>query len=216
MDHRQRILAAVIITIIISFSVGFVSEYIRESMVFSWAIEEGDEFDFDVTVKGNMTAGLTVIPPPYASMNNTRISVQIVSLPNVSIIFYASSFIENVVQYSKTSTSFVNGTSIPISNYAEINTLMSRCILPIGGWGHLDLLFPNQFDRPIMNQESYISTHLRTSILFGYKSNTSSYEFEWQGIIDLDRGVPLTAFFRIHQVGQPWIHSYTVEMTLVD
>ena len=215
MDHRQRILAVAILTIVITLSVGFVTEYVRQSMTFSWAIEEGDEFIFAVVVTGNRTTGTQVLPPPFADMNNTRIAVEIVSLPNVTITFYARNFIENIVEHLKTSSRFANGTDIPSEYYYTINKHVSQCVLPIGGWSHLDSFFPNQVDRPIMNQESYISAHLRNSFFFGYKSNTSNYESEWHGIIDLDNGVPLIASFWIYQEGQPWSYSYTVTMTLV-
>lgn len=215
MDHRQRILAVVILTLIISLSFGYISETVRESMVFSWAIEEGNVFDFDVLVMGNTSSGSTTIPPPYAIMNNTRIRVMIVSLPNVSIIFYASSFIDNIIEYQKTSCSFVNGTDIPVAYYTAINTVMSQCMVPIGGWNHLDALFPNDINRPFMEQESYLSQHLGSSFYLGYKKATSNSEREWHGIIDLDSGVPLEASFQVYQVGQPWTHSYNVTMTLV-
>ncbi|MHA2079821.1 MAG: hypothetical protein ACW99H_01600, partial [Candidatus Thorarchaeota archaeon] len=110
MDHRRRILAVVILTVMIALSVGFVTEYVRQSMTFYWAIEEGDVFIFDVTVTGNTTTGTTTLPSQLISMNNTRITVVIISLPNVTITFYARNFIEDIVMQLKTRSTFVNGT----------------------------------------------------------------------------------------------------------
>ena len=216
MDHRQRVLTVVILTLVISFSVGFVSEYVRDTMTFSWAIDVGEEFVFDIVVMGNTSTGTTVLPPPYAIMNNTRISVEVISLPNVSTILYSGPFIETVVDHLKTNASFVNGTEIPVQYYDGINSLVSDCLLPVGGWIHLDAFFPNQLERPIMNRESYLSAHMRSFFFFGYKSNTTNYELEWHGLIDLATGIPNTVSFSIIDLGQPWNHFYTVTMTLVE
>jgi len=211
MDHRKRVLAAVILTIVIAISGGFVTEYVRQSMTFSWAIEEGDVFIFDVSVTGITTTGTMSLPPPLASMNNTRISVEVISLPNVTIIFYARNFIENIVEYLKTSSTFVNGTSIPV----EINTHISMSMLPIGGWNHLDTLFPNEISRPIMEHESYLSARLRNSFYFGYSLNETYDQSEWHGIIDLNTGVPQMVWFWVYRASQPWSYWYNVTMSLV-
>lgn len=215
MDHRKRVLTAVFFTIVISLSVGFVTEYIRQSMTFSWAIEEGDVFIFDVSVTGVRTTGTTSLPPPLASMNNTRISVEIISLPNATIIFYASNFIENIVEHLKTSSTFANGTSIPAEDYFVINTHISGSMLPIGGWSHLDALFPNEIDRPIMEHESYLSARLRNSFYFGYSLNETYNQSEWHGIIDLNTGVPQMVWVWVYRASQPWSYWYNVTMSLV-
>ncbi|MGY5856384.1 MAG: hypothetical protein RTS72_07265 [Candidatus Thorarchaeota archaeon] len=215
MDRRQRILAGVILTIVITLSVGFVTEYVRQSMTFSWTIEEGDVFIFDVSVTGSISTNATTLPPPLASMNNTRIAVEIISLPNVTIVFYARNFIENIVGHIKTATMFANGTNIPIEYYFPINIHLSRSMLPIGGWRHLDSFFQNKIDRPFLEHESYLSAHLSDSFYFGYSSNETIDMSEWHGIIDLDTGVPQIVSFWIHRISQPWTSMYNVTMSLV-
>ena len=215
MDHRQRILTVVILTIVITLSVGFVTEYVRQSMTFSWAIEEGDVFIFDVSVTGDTSTNTTTLPPPLAAMNNTRIAVEIISLPNVTITFYARNFIENIVGHMKTSSTFSNGTSIPIGYYFPINVHVSRSMLPIGGWSHLDAFFPNEIDRPLLEDESYLSARLRDSFYFGYSSNETLEQSEWHGIIDLNTGVPQIVSFWIRRINQPWTSTYNVTMSLV-
>jgi hypothetical protein len=215
MDYRQRILAVVILTLVITLSVGFVTEYARQSITFFWAIDEGDEFIFDVMVKGNTTTGSTVLPPLFAEMNNTRISLEIFSLPNVSVIFYGESFIENVVEHLKISSSFMNGSAIPTEYRFTINTHVSNCFLPIGGWSHLDSLFPNEVDRTINESESYLSAHQRSSFFFGYSSIAAYDSHEWHGIVDLETGVPSIVSFLIYREGQPWSYYYNVTMSLV-
>ena len=215
MDHRQRILTVVILTIVITLSVGFATEYVRQSMTFSWAIEEGDVFIFDVLVTGSTSTNSTSLPPPLASMNNTRIAVEIISLPNVTITFYTTNFIENIVGHLKTSSTFANGTSIPTAYYFPINIHISRSMLPIGGWNHLDSFFPNEIDRPFLEHESYLSARLRDSFYFGYSSNETSKQSEWYGIIDLNTGVPQIVSFWVHRISQPWTYTYNVTMSLV-
>ena len=95
MDHRTRVLAVVILTFVISLSIGFVTEYIRQSMTFSWAIEEGDEFTFDLIITGYTTNSSEDPPLPFVELNNTRIRVEIVSLPNI---------FSNIREYHKLNT----------------------------------------------------------------------------------------------------------------
>jgi len=214
MDHRQRILAAVILTIVVSLSVGFVTEYTRQSMTFSWAIEEGDDFIFDVIVTGQ-TTNSTVLPLPFVAMNNTRISVEIISLPNVSIVFYSKPFLENIVEHTKTSSCFINGTEIPTAYRFTINKHVSRCVLPIGGWLHLDAFFQNQINRPFMEHESYLSVFRRTSFYFGYSENDTLKAQGWYGIINLETGVPLIVSFWLYRTSQALTYWYNVTMNLV-
>ena len=184
-------------------------------MTFSWAIDEGDEFIYDITVIGATTMGNQSLPPTFAAMNNTRILVEIVSLPNVSIVFYASPFVDNTVDYMKTSSRFVNGTDIPTEYRSPINDHISQCMLPIGAWGHLDSFFPNQVDRPYMEHETYLSVSHRNYFVFGYSSNDTSGSHEWQAVIDLETGVPQTIWFYIYRPVQPWTFRYNVSMSIV-
>jgi hypothetical protein len=215
MDHRQRILAAVILTFVISLSVGFVTEYVRQSMTFSWAIEEGNDFIFDVTVTGQLTNTTVDFPLPFVDMNNTRISVEIISLPNVSITFYSRPFLENIVEHTKTSSRFSNGTEIPSGRRFTINTHVSQCVLPIGGWLHLDSFFPNHIDQPFMEHESYLSVFRRPSFYFGYSENETYTAQGWYGIIDLETGVPLTVSFWHFLTSQALTYWYNVTMSIV-
>ena len=205
----------VFLTLVITFAVGSVTEYARQSMTFEWAIEEGDVFIYDVLVKGNTTTGTQSLPPELLFMNNTRIAVEIISLPNVTIIFYADDFIRDVVEYMKTSSSFVNGTSIPSEYYYEINTHLSRCMLPVGGWTHLDAFFPNGLRRPFMEHESYLSARFRDYFYFGYTLNETYQQTKWFGHFDLDTGVPQIVSLWEYRTSQPWTHWHNVSMTLV-
>lgn len=205
----------VILTLVISLSFGFLTEYVRQTMTFSWAIEEGDEFIFDVIVTGITTNGTDERLPPYADMNITRISVQITSLPNVSIVFYSRHFLGNIVEHTKTSSHFANGTDIPSEYRFTVNRHVSRCILPIGGWLHLDAFFPDQVDRSFVNYESYLSHFRKPSFYFGYIENTTYEAQEWHGIIDIETGVPLFVSFLLYRTSSTHTYWYNVTMSLV-
>ena len=214
-NHRQRIISAVVLTLVISLSIGFFTEYIRQSMTFSWAIEENDVFVYEISVIGNTTTGTTTVPPQFAPMNNTRIAVEIVSLPNVSITFYAIDFIENIVEFLKTSTTFENGTGLHVQYSYAINSHVSNCILPIGGWSHLDSFFPNDIERPLLNDESYISVQFRDYFFFGYSYNNTNQHIEWFSHLNKLDGVPQLISFYNYMDSQPWIYWYNVTMTLI-
>ena len=184
-------------------------------MTFSWAIEENDVFLYDISVKGNITTGTTTVPPQFLPMNNTRIAVEIISLPNVTITFYSNDFIEDTVEYVKTSTTFSNGSDIPVEFYYVFNTHVSKCILPIGGWGHLDSLFPNDIERPVAPHESYLSAWLNDYFVFGFSSNDTNRHTEWHGIIDPLTGVPQVIILYNYWVSPPWTYWYNISMTLV-
>jgi hypothetical protein len=205
----------VVLTFVITLSVGFLTEYVRQSMTFLWGIEVGDEFVYDVSVTGNTTTGTQVLPPPLEPMNNTRIIVEIISLPNLTLYYDGTSFIEDVVEHLKTTSRFDDGSDIPNEFYFPINTHASGSILPTGAWGHLDSLFPNQVNRTIPGQETFMTISGTNSFFFGYWLNETTHESEWHGIIDLSTGMPIVFSFSIWREGQPWIYSYTVTMTLV-
>ena len=215
MDHRTKVFTVVILTFTIALSFGFVTEYVRQTMTFFWAIEEDDEFYFDVTVTGITTNGTDMCPPPYADMNNTRIRVQIISLPNVSIVFYSGPFLERIVDYRKTSSRFANGTDFPSEYRFTINRHVSRCMLPMGGWLHLDSFFPNQIDQPLMEHESYLSYFQKPYFYFGYSEKEAYEAQEWHGRIDLETGVPLFVSFWLFRTSSAHTFWYNVTMSLV-
>jgi hypothetical protein len=184
-------------------------------MTFTWAIEKSDVFIFDVSVTGSVSTSTITLPPQLAAMNNSRVAVEIVSLPNVTIIFYGSNFIETVVEHMKTSSTFSNGTIIPVQYYFAINSHLSNCFLPIGGWGHLDNFFLNEIERPFLEHESYVSASSSNFFYFGYSSNSSNHIIEWHCFIDPSTGVPQIVSFSDYHVNQPWTYTYNVTMRLV-
>lgn len=216
MDRRLKLLIVVVLTFIITLSGGFLTEYVRQSITYSWAIEVGDEFVYDVSVIGNTTTGTQVLPPPLEPMNNTRIIVEITSLPNLTLMYYAHIFIQEVVEHPKTASRFEDDSDIPSEFYYAINAHASWSILPIGAWSHLDSLFPDQANQDIPDYQAYTSRSGVDAFIFGYWSNETVTWQEWRGIVDLDTGVPTVISFSVWSQGQPWSYFYNVTMTLDD
>ena len=214
MDHRRKLLIVVVFTFVITLSGGFLTEYIRQSITYSWAISVDDEFVYEVSVTGNSTLGSQIIPPPFEPMNNTRIIVEITSLPNLTLMYYAHIFLQEVVEYPKTYSRFEDGSIIPSEFRNAINSHTSQSMLPVGAWIHLDSLFPDQINRALPNHRAFLSRMGSDSFVFGFWSNGTYSRSEWYGIVDMDTGVPSVLSFSVWTVGQPWSHNYNVLMTL--
>ena len=214
MDHRRKLLIVVALTFVITLSGGFLTEYIRQSITYSWAINVDDEFVYDVSVTGNATMGSQILPPLFEPMNNTRIIVEITSLPNLTLMYYAHVFLHEVIEYPKTYSRFEDGSTIPSEFRNAINSHASWSILPVGAWVHLDSLFPDQINSALPNHEAFLSRMGSDSFFFGYWANRTYSRSEWYGIIDLETGVPSVLSFSVWTEGQPWNQNYNVLMTL--
>ncbi|MFW9814606.1 MAG: hypothetical protein ACFFEW_01685 [Candidatus Thorarchaeota archaeon] len=218
MNHRLKNLVVVVLTFVITLSGGLLTEYARQSMVFSWAINVGNEFVYDVTVIGNRTTTSQVLPPPFEPMNNTRIIVEITSLPNLTLMYYSFIFVQEVVNFLKTSSQFENRSPIPPELYNTINSHVSMSMLPIGAWGHLDSLFPDQTNIELSDHESFISRYDNGVFFFGHWENQTGPRpevNEWHGIYDVETGVPSLITISVISRGALVSDIYTITMTLV-
>jgi hypothetical protein len=217
-DHRRKRLVVVVLTFVITLSGGLLTEYARQSFVYSWAIDVGDEFLYDVTVVGNRTTTTSVLPPPFEPMNNTQIVVEITSLPNLTLMYYSRLFVQEVVNYPKTSSQFEDGSPIPPEFYNTINSHMSMSMLPIGAWTHLDSLFPDQTNIELSDYESFISRFDNGFFFFGHWENQTRPRpevNEWHGIYDVNTGIPTLISVSVVSRGSLISDIYTITMTLV-
>lgn len=214
MNHRLKLLIVVVLTFVITLSAGFLTEYIRQSITYSWAIDVGDEFVYDVSVTGNRTLGSQTLPPSIEPMNNTRVIVEITSLPNLTLMYYSYVFIQEVVEHTKTALWFDDRSPIPSEFNLAINPHCSRSLFPRGAWRHLDSLFPDQVDYAIPDHDAFIARMGFDSFFFGYWSNRTDHGSEWYGIINLETGVPIVLSFSEWDERQPWNYFYTVTMTI--
>jgi len=185
---------ALVITMIATLVVAVSTEGIRSYMLFSWQIDEGDQFVYDVSVTGFYRSGASTLPLPLAPLNNTQVQVEIISLRNISLFVTAASFAETVIDYQKTDTTYADGTRIHVLHYYEINTLASRCFLPRGTWSRLGSFYPDQFSRPdntTIAVESYFAYQFHEFFIIGFVSYAETAESGWFGYISPETGVPL-------------------------
>ena len=175
---------------------------------FEWNVQVGDTFTFSVTahLSGN-----------YSELNNTLVTVQVTSLPNLSNDWNESEFITEVVESMKTSlihpVVHENGTEI-ISQFSDsINNILSQCILPVGGWNALDYFYPDESDPADYSFycNTYFSYFEDNLFTFGHVYFFIDGGFGWDGQIEEHTGVPIGV--RIWKIGLVWPPGF-YDMTL--
>jgi hypothetical protein len=212
MVHRKKLVTALAFTIIVTLVVAVSTESVRQYMLFSWQIDEGDQFVYDVSVTGYSRSGSITHTLTLALLNNTRVQVEIISLNNLTLFLSPSHFAETVIEHVKTNTTFANGTIIPITRYHAINTLASRCFLPRGAWSVLGSFYPNQVARPdnmTTPVESYYAYQYQQFFIIGFVTYTETAESGWFGYISLDTGVP------VNMTSWAWSSTDTLEFSYV-
>lgn len=193
MFHRKKLVTALAITLIVTLVVAVSTEGIRQYMEFNWEIDEGDQFVYDVSVTGFFRTGSSTLPLVLAPLNNTQVQVEIVSLENISLFISPSAFAETVIEDVKTDTTYSDGTRIHVLMYNQINTLTSRCFLPIGTWSLLGSFYPDQFARPdnlTSPVESYFAYQFHEFFIIGFVSYSNFSESGWFGYVSPETGVP--------------------------
>jgi len=193
MFHRKKLVTALAFTLIVTLIVAVSTEGIRQYMQFNWEIDEGDQFVYDVSVTGFYRTSSTTLPLVLAPLNNTQVQVEIVSLDNISLFISPSAFAETVIEDAKTDTTYADGTRIPVLIYNQINTLTSRCFLPIGTWSLLGSFYPDQIARPdnlTSPVESYFAYQFHHFFIIGFASYSNNSESGWFGYVSPETGVP--------------------------
>ncbi|MGY5859476.1 MAG: hypothetical protein RTU63_08900 [Candidatus Thorarchaeota archaeon] len=194
MVQRKKFVTALAITLIVTLVVAVSTEGIRNYMLFSWKISEGDEFVYDVSVTGYYRSGASSLPLNLAPLNNTQVRVEIISLHNISLFITVDSFSETVIDHEKTDTTYADGTRIHVLQYHEINTLASSCFLPRGSWSRLGSFYPDQFLRPentTIAVESFFAYEFHQFFIIGFVSYADTAESGWFGYVSPETGVPL-------------------------
>ena len=193
MFNRKQLVTALTITIIATLVVAVSTEGFRQYVLFSWQINEGDEFLYDVSVTGYYRSGSISIPLALEILNNTQVNVEIVSLRNISFFVDSINFADTIIEHVKTDTTYANGTEIPVTRYREINILASRCFLPVGSWSRMGSFYPDQFSRPdnVTTQvKSYFAYQFNGLFIIGYVSYSETAESGWFGYVSPATGIP--------------------------
>jgi hypothetical protein len=204
---------AVALTLIIALCVAVTTESVRGYLLFGWQIDEGEQFVFEISVEGYSKTGSFITPVAQMLLNNSRIQVEIVSLPANAIILDGQTFAQHVIEHLKTSTRFENGTSIPAGLYFELNNLASRSFFPRGPWNYLDEFYPDQFAQP-MNEtaESYISYLLDDVFYVGHIAYGEGQASGWHCLCSKDTGIPSEMTTWAWSIGG--LHEYSYNVTL--
>ena len=215
MEYRKDLMTAVVITIILSLVVTGVTEEVRQSMQFTWDINEGDQFVFKVSVHGYSRHDSIYLPLAQRLLNRTQILVTIVSLPDIPHFINGKLFSENIIEVIKTRTTYENGDLIPNALYYETNTLSSRSFIPIGSWGLLDSLYPNDLQQQDnVTIESYIAVQLQNSFYLGYSSYSESQGMGWFSYISKETGIPQNVTLWAWNLGDVYEYSYNITLAL--
>jgi hypothetical protein len=216
MRYWKKMMTAVALTIIVSVSIAASTEYLRDYLLFTWQVKEGEQFIFAVAVEGYTETGSRRFPIVQTVLNNTHLMVEIKSLPIDSIIIDGETFAEDVIQYMKTDLCFENSSAVPMNLFYEMNNLGSRCFLPTGSWDLLDSFYPDLFIQPINGTaESYVSYFLGSSfylghIVYGVNSNEG-----WNCICSMDTGIPSIMVSWAWSYGGLVEYSYNITLSFV-
>ena len=165
---------------------------------FEWNVQVGDTFTFLVNVYHTTSL--------YAELHNTSMTVQITALPDLSNDWNESEFTSKVLESMKISLvlpiTHQNGTEINSTSSDSIISILSKCILPIGGWNTLDYYFPDGThfsDYGSPTDFTYFSFIEEGVFSFGYLFYNYDYGRTWEGHIDQVTGVSIEV--RILQTG---------------
>lgn len=210
-------MAAIAITIIITVGVATITDSLRQYLFFDWKVEENDQFVYNVSVVGYRESGHFFYPIPQAVLNNSYILIELVTLPNKSIILSGNQFSEQIIEYMKTDVVFENGTEIPLTLYSELDTVCSRCFLPVGPWPILDSFYPDTIPE-FVNQtiESYLSRSLREEFSVGHYSYEDQRGYVWLTITSTITGVPSVMTYSAWNFSGLVKYFYNVTMSLID
>jgi hypothetical protein len=196
--NRKKV-AFVIILLVIITVVGILTTQEIYVPDLEWAIKEDQEYKYMVKVYGyrciidpENISQISYDPPFYTPMNNTKIIMNISSLPSTPLPANKDAFAERVIEYMKTACRFENESAIPLVFHDRINQILSHCLLPIGNWEYLDSLYPNEIENPFF-PGVYISKKCSEHFEIGHILWTGYGEENWYGNVSLTLGIPISA-----------------------
>lgn len=164
-----------------------------------WGIEVGNEFTYRIVIQGYRTvedptnhSNYIRNSSYYASLNNTIIRATITSMPALGIWYDSSGFVRDIINQPKVNCTFDNGTTMQDDFRNLTDTLLSRCILPIGDWAFLDSLFPD-FATYAFYPGVYLSKAGPDFFSISYRIWYVDGSYSWSGNASLALGVPIVA-----------------------
>ncbi len=218
----KRKMAISLITILVMVSgIGLVGLPVWHASHFSWGVEEGNQFTYDVHVFGYEEHfdpnGSYYEPPPYASLNNSVMTVNITFLPDIPILLTPDAYVEHVINIEKVTavaSSNMTGSDTEIAEkYGIFSSLISRCLTPVGGWTILDSFYPNRPEAS-WTLDTYLSSLESIEFVIGHLYHTCDAGHGWSGNISLDTGMPDSATLWSYDLSGGPIFYYWITLTL--
>ena len=184
-----------------------------------WAMEEGQTLTYMISVEGYervfSTSNYTDYPTPYEHLNRSLIQVMISNLPQVNKTFSKTSFITEIVDFLKTniisSFELENGIQISESEVLFLNEIISKALMPTGGWNVIDDFY---IDQPINKFQcnDYFSVTGQSVFIMGNRYYNIDAGHGWNATIDMLSGIPLTIhWFDSKYHGNEW-HVYEITL----
>ena len=217
---RYRFVAAAALVVGVAVT-GLIASGLIGSSAMHWCVRDDDAFSFVVEVQGFTrtinTSGWIDTEAPYSFLNGSSFTVRISHLPALESSYTSSSFATGVLEYVKSELDspvmLVNGTEIPDPEYGLLNALVSRSVLPVGGWAAIDSFYP---DTPefIYSCDTYMASTDSTRFSIGYRAFNIDAGHGWNATVNMETGVPIQATVwacRYH--GMEWF-SYSILITL--
>ncbi len=222
MDRSIKVVigAGVIVGVVVlaAFSVGLLTPANpKESPEFTWITQTNDTLTYQITVYRGIHFTSESIPR-YDNLNHTFITLNITSLVDVQEIDDESQF-TMMVETEKVSILLPvlheNGSEITVPDAELIRGIVSKCILPVGGWSFVDDYYYD-LDDPgdySFSCNTYFSFIESDSFVFGHVQFNIDAGKGWHSTMNTTTGLPSiidwwNRDFIIHR-------DYQIVMTLI-
>ncbi|TET08952.1 MAG: hypothetical protein E3J86_09520 [Candidatus Thorarchaeota archaeon] len=183
---RQGIALLIIINVATSFVIVHETMY---SGNLQWGVDEGDQFSYTIEALGEYYIEYEHV---CTELNNSIVIFEILNLPNIPLYCDREMFLDSIVEMTKASVIFENGSSLNSSQSSVLTTLFSNSLLPVGDWVFIDSLYYNQaqggLGAPV--QDPWFSRFEGRVFRFGEVHISCVGTPGWDAQISLEDGVP--------------------------
>ncbi|MFX1367778.1 MAG: hypothetical protein ACFFAY_04195 [Promethearchaeota archaeon] len=215
---REKSLAAFISSAILLSILAIIAyqPFIPYENKFSWGLELQDEFTYEIGVFGVYGTNWNEIsgPVPFEELNQTRILAKITYLPSLENSSTSEAFVDNVVNPMKVECRLASGSELDPDYQTSLERFISRCILPLGDFAFIDVLFP---DECLQSGISYCAKQHDDHFRFGHRYFGVDVGYDWYSNNSLSTGLPFIITYHYVNLHPPIIWAnYYVSLTLID
>lgn len=178
-----------------SIIVGVIVISLLPPMVFSsfdWGVEVGDTMTFKVIATGMPTFYGGAHFPSWIHLNNTIIIANVTYLPALGSFYTSHTFTTDVVNKTKVTCRFQNGTVIQGRDSIVMN-LISMSLLPANSWNDLDSLFLDDYIRGgsfSSIEYTWVSRFEEGDFFFGHQGHFPEGKTGWKTLVNMTTGIP--------------------------